>query len=91
VPVSVQTTTSGGTISSTPRLDFLPVTREKAEHELTRQALEPAEVLCDMDDVELVRVGDGDALDCTVTDVHDQEHSYDGEVAANGGVFFAES
>lgn len=88
VPYSVTTTTDETTSTSVHNTKFLPITKEKAEHELTRQALEPAKISCEMDDVQLVAIDDPEALLCEVTNVDDQTRLYYGEVSANGGVFF---
>lgn len=89
VPYAVTTTTTDETSTSYHTTDFLPITREKATHELTRQALEPAEVSCEMDDIQLVRLDDPEALLCEVADIRDETTLYYGEISGNGGVFFA--
>lgn len=89
VPYAVTTTTEDGTSTSVTETHFLPITREKAEHELTRQAMEPAEVSCSMEEAELVELDDPTALRCDVVDVNDESRQYHGELSANGGVFFS--
>lgn len=88
VPYSVTTTTTDTTSTSVPSTDFTVLTKEKALHELTRQAIDPAEVSCDMDDSQLVMLDDPTGLSCEVIDVTGERQHYSGEVSANGGVFF---
>lgn len=89
VPYEVTTSSDDQSTTSYHETTFLPITKEKAVHELTRQALDPAEVSCEMDDVQLVAIDDPRALWCRVTNVRDETTSYYGEVSANGGVFFS--
>lgn len=88
VPYAVTTSTTDETSTSFHSTNFLPITKEKAIHELTRQALEPSEVSCEMDDIQLITIDDPRALWCQVTNIRDETSSYYGEVSGNGGVFF---
>jgi len=67
---------------------YLPVSRAKALHELTRQAYKPAKVACSMEEQKLVKVGKNDGLSCTVTDVTGAETTYLGELLKDGSLIF---
>ncbi|MBM7789217.1 hypothetical protein [Tenggerimyces flavus] len=67
---------------------YLPVSKPKALHELTRQSYKPAKVACSMEALKLVKVGKNDGLSCTVTDITGTNTTYFGELLNDGSLIF---
>jgi hypothetical protein len=67
---------------------YLPVSKPKALHELTRQAYKPAKVACSMEELKLIKVGENKGLSCSVTDVTGAETTYVGELLKDGSLIF---
>ena len=86
---TVRATRKGSTIDWTYSARSLPVSRAKMEHEIARQADDPARVTCLGGDTVLLRVGDPDALHCVVTHPDNSQTSYYGGLDTKGALTFA--
>lgn len=67
---------------------YLPVSKPKALHELTRQAYKPAKVACSMEALKLIKIGEDKGLTCSVTDVTGAQTTYLGELLKDGSLIF---
>ena len=86
---SVQATRRSSAIDWTYTARSLPVSRAKIEHEIARQAKDPARITCLGDGTVLLRVGDPDPLHCFVTHPDNSQTSYFGGLDTKGSLSFA--
>jgi len=86
---TVRATRKGSTIDWTYSARSLPVSLVKMQHEIARQADDPARATCLGEDVVLLRVGDPDALHCVVTHPDNSQTSYFGGLDTKGVLTFA--
>lgn len=87
-PFQVTAKTSETSVEWSWVVKQLPVTEEKAVHEITRVGFKPARVTCDLVDVELVEVDAGDGVTCWVTTTENTQITYNGTLAADGQLDF---
>jgi hypothetical protein len=85
----VRATRRGSTIDWTYSARSLPVSQAKMEHEVVRQADDPARVTCLGQGPVLLRVGDPDAVHCVVTHPDNSQTSYFGGLDTKGALSFA--
>lgn len=85
----VRATRRGSTIDWTYSARSLPVSRAKLQHEIARQADDPARVTCLGQGTALLRVGDPDAVHCVVTHPDNSQTSYFGRLDTKGALSFA--
>jgi hypothetical protein len=86
---TVRATRRGSTIDWTYSARSLPVLRAKLQHEIARQADDPARVTCLGEATVLLRVGDPDAVHCVVTHPDNTQTSYFGGLDTKGALSFA--
>ncbi len=86
---TVRATRKGSTIDWTYSARSLPVSQARMQHEIARQADDPARVTCLGEDMVLLRVGDPDALHCVVTHPDSSQTAYYGGLDTKGALTFA--
>lgn len=86
---AVRATRRASTIDWTYTARSLPVSQAKIEHEIARQADDPARITCLVDETVLLRVGDPDAVHCFVTHRDNAQTSYFGGLDTKGALSFA--
>jgi hypothetical protein len=86
---AVASTTGAEKISWHFTVARLPVTEKKVVYEASRQAYRPARVTCDIEDTELVTLGDPNAITCWVAQPDNTSVTYHGGVDDSGVITFA--
>jgi hypothetical protein len=86
---AVRATRRGSTIDWTYSARSLPVSRAKIDHEMIRQADDPARVTCMVQGTVLLRVGDPDPVRCFVTHPDNTQTTYFGGLDTKGALSFA--
>jgi hypothetical protein len=85
----VRATRRGSRIDWTYTARRLPVSQAKIEHEMVRQAHDPARVTCLVRGTVLLRVGDPDPVRCFVTHPDNSQTTYFGGLDTKGALTFA--
>jgi hypothetical protein len=86
---SVRATRRSSSIDWTYTARSLPVSQAKIEHEIARQAKDPARITCLVDGTVLLRVGDPDPVHCFVTHPDNSQTPYFGGLDTKGALSFA--
>ena len=86
---AVKATRRGSTIDWAYVARSLPVSQAKIEHEIARQADDPARITCLVSGTVLLRVGDPDSVHCYVTRPDNSQVSYFGGLDTKGALSFA--
>ena len=86
---AVKATRKGSTIDWSYVARSLPVSQAKIDHEIARQAEDPARITCLVDGTVLLRVGDPDTVHCFVTHPDNSQTSYFGGLDTKGALSFA--
>jgi hypothetical protein len=85
---AVTSTTGAKKIGWDFKVARLPVTEKKVVYEASRQAFRPARVTCDIDDTELVPLGDPNAITCWVAQPDNTSVTYHGGLDDSGVITF---